>query len=171
MIRREECRFRPRAAMLGSPPMTEDIANPQLRAFRDLWESKRRDGKLPARADFDIDDFRPFLGRIVMLDVVDGGRDFRFRLYGTIIVDEYKRDMTGKLASEFRPDFREPIMRGYKAAHDTKRPHVDRIDIDAPDMRYVWDRIVVPLAGDGETVDIILVYSQDLVYDWRGGTV
>jgi hypothetical protein len=151
-------------------PMTEDIANPQLRAFRDLWESKRRDGKLPGRGDFDIDDFVPFMGRLAMLDVVDGGRDFRFRLYGTVIVEEYKKEMTGKLASEFRADFVGPIMTGYKAAHDTKRPYVDTIDIDAPDMHYVWDRIVVPLASDGETVDVILVYSQELKYHWRGGT-
>jgi hypothetical protein len=151
--------------------MADDIANPQLRAFRDLWESKRRGGRLPARTDFDIDDFKPFLGRVAMLDVVDGGRDFRFRLYGTVILDQYKREMTGKLASEFRPDFIVPIMKGYKAAHDTKRPHVDRIDIDAPDMHYVWDRIVVPLASDGATVDIILVYSQDLLYERRGGSL
>lgn len=152
-------------------PMADDISNPQLRAFHDLWASKRRDGRLPARADFDIDELKPFLGRVAILDVVDGGRDFRFRLYGTTILDQYKREMTGKLASEFRPDFVRPIMKGYKAAYDTKRPHVDRIDIDAPDMHYVWDRIVLPLAGDGETVDMLLVHSIEAKYDWRGGTV
>ena len=35
-------------------------------------------------------------------------------------------------------------------------------------MHYVWDRIVVPLAADGETVDMLMVFSQTQKYDWRG---
>lgn len=142
--------------------------DPEIAAFRALWDSKRRGGKLPARGDFSVDDLKPFMGRVALLDVVDGGRDFRFRLYGTHIVDEYKNEMTGKLASEFRPDFREPVLRGYKTAYETRRPHADTVDIDAPDMHYVWDRIVVPLAADGKTVDMLMVFSQTQKYDWRG---
>src|SRR5262249_10216381 len=74
---------------------------PNLLAFYALWRAKCRGDALPARADFTVDDLRPFIGRIAILDVIDGGQDFRFRLYGTQIAEEYQGEMTGKSVGAF----------------------------------------------------------------------
>ena len=59
--------------------------NPKLLDFYALWRGKCGGGRLPARTDFTLEDLRPYIGRIAILDVIDGGSDFRFRLYGTQI--------------------------------------------------------------------------------------
>jgi hypothetical protein len=141
--------------------------NPKLLEFHALWRGRCRDGKLPARADFSLEELRPYIGRIAILDVIDGGRDFRFRLYGTNIAEEYKGEMTGKSVSAFRANFYDAIVPGYRRVLKTKAPHYDVPEIDDALMHYKWERLVVPLASDGTTVDMIMVCSLELLYQQR----
>jgi len=141
--------------------------NPRIAEFLRLWQSKLRGDSLPARSDFTMEDLRTFLGRIGILDVVDAGADFRFRLYGSSVASAYKGEMTGKSVSDFRPNFRAAIVPGYRRCYETRQPHYDLLEIDDPVMLYKWERIVVPLASDGRTVDMLMVYSSDLIYQDR----
>src|SRR3546814_18454171 len=43
---------------------------------------------------------RPALGHIMLLDVLDGGADYRYRVYGSEIAQRAGFDMTGKCTSE-----------------------------------------------------------------------
>ncbi len=156
--------------MPSANPMTDAPfapINSKLLDFYALWRAKCRDGRLPARSDFALDDLRPYVGRIAILDVIDGGRDFRFRLYGTRIADEYKGEMTGKSVSAFRANFYAAIVPGYRRAVETRQPHYDVPEIDDDLMHYKWERLVVPLASDGVTVDMIMVCSLELLYRHR----
>lgn len=141
--------------------------NAGIADFLRLWQSKRRGDALPARADFPMEDLRPFLGRIGILDVVDAGADFRFRLYGSNVASAYKAEMTGKSVTEFRPNFQAAIVPGYRRCFETRQPHYDLLEIDDPIMLYKWERIVVPLSSDGRRVDMLMVYSSDLIYQDR----
>lgn len=138
----------------------------EVTAFLALWQSKASDG-LPRRSDFSMAELRPYMGRVAILDVVDGGRDFRYRLYGSDIAEEYQADMSRKSVNEFRPHFRAAIVPGYQRCLATRAPHYDVIDIDDEMMRYKWERIVLPLATDGRIVDMIMVYRTDLIYERR----
>jgi hypothetical protein len=133
-----------------------------------LWQSKCRNGRLPARADFTVDDLRPLMGRIAILDVVDGGADFRFRLYGSDIARAYRGEMTGKSVREYRPHFYAKIAPGYQDVVATRKPRYDEMQVDDEMMLYRWERLVLPLASDGTTIDMILVASITLEYQRRG---
>ena len=53
---------------------TASTADPELgdlSGLLQLWEDRRKDRMLPARADFDPQDLRKFLGRIVLFDVLE----------------------------------------------------------------------------------------------------
>jgi hypothetical protein len=141
--------------------------HPKLVAFLDLWQSKRRGNAHPARADFSMEDLRPFLGRIGILDVVDGGADFRFRVYGSAIANAYKGEMTGKSVNDYRSNFRDIIVPGYRRCYETGEPQYDVLEVDDDLMRYRWERVVVPLAADGRTVDMIMVCTTDQFYEDR----
>lgn len=145
----------------GTPHTTE------ITGFLRLWEGKGRPDRLPARADFVLPELRPYIGSIAILDVVDGGADFRFRLYGSDIAEEYQADMTRKSVAQFRPHFRAAIVPGYRRCLEMRAPHYDVIDIDDEMMRYKWERIVVPLASDRHSVDMLMVYRSDLIYERR----
>jgi len=141
--------------------------NPKLLDFYALWRGKCSGGRLPARTDFTLEDLRPYIGRIAILDVIDGGRDFRFRLYGTQIAEEYKGEMTGKSVTAFRANFFAAIVPGYRRAVETRQPHYDAPEIDDALMLYKWERLVVPLASDGTTIDMIMVCSIERIYKHR----
>lgn len=79
--------------------MTLVIEHPKLSALQALWEAKRGAREFPSRADFDVLELTAWMGNLTILEVVDGGADFRFRLHGTNIVNLYGHEMTGKLAS------------------------------------------------------------------------
>src|SRR5262245_52590571 len=83
------------------------ITTPQLRSLLDLWAGKRAGRTLPSRADFSDEDLRPWFGNLLMVDVVEGPHQFRFRLMGTSLVDAACRELTGKF-------FDEADIRGYE---------------------------------------------------------
>lgn len=141
----------------------------RLIALYRQWRAKQREGRLPARADFSLDELRPLMGRLAILDVVDGGADFRFRLYGSRIAAAYRGEMTGKSIREYRSHFYAKIAPGYREVVATRTPRYDEMQVDDEMMLYRWERLVLPLATDGATVDMLLVASITLEYQEKGG--
>lgn len=98
--------------------------HPMVSAFGALWRRKRRGDDLPRRADFAMEELAPWFGHVIIMDVIDGGRDFRYRLIGTSITGFLDRDYSRRLVSEcdYGDDdlsrdkifdtFRRPIARG-----------------------------------------------------------
>jgi hypothetical protein len=138
------------------------ITTPQLRSLAELWASKRRDSGLPCRADFSDDDLRPWFGNLLMVDVVDGPHRFRFRLMGTSLVDAASRELTGKFFDEadisgYDPD----VLEDYAEVVRTGGPlcktrHYDPTPGTFMDHWRTYERLLLPLASDGKTIDRIL---------------
>src|SRR5262245_53572554 len=84
-------------ASLAAPP---DIREQRLRGLWEYWSGKRDGVALPGRAAISPLEMRPWLGNLLLMDVVDGGRDFRYRLHGTQLVQLFGADLTGKLVGE-----------------------------------------------------------------------
>src|SRR5690348_504496 len=80
--------------------LTPEPDAPLINALVAYWESKRAGRIAPRRADIDPTDLAPHLPNIFMLDVLEGGTDFSFRLIGTGIVRGMGRDSTGKRLSD-----------------------------------------------------------------------
>jgi hypothetical protein len=64
------------------------------------WDAKRGTRDMPERRDIDPLEMRPWLGRVVLYDVVEEPPDFRYRLFGSEIAERLGRDLTGRLVSE-----------------------------------------------------------------------
>ena len=61
------------------------------------WIDKRGSRLLPSRRDIDPVEIPPkILPHLQIIDVVDGGARFRYRLIGTATVDAYGEDFTGR---------------------------------------------------------------------------
>jgi hypothetical protein len=67
----------------------------------------------------------------------------------------------------FRANFYETIVPGYRRAVAARQPYYDVPEIDDEQMYYKWERLVVPLASDGTTVDMIMVCSLEQIYKQR----
>jgi hypothetical protein len=132
--------------------------NPRLNEFVRYWESKGRDGRLPARADIDPAELKSFLGSIFMLDVVGEPKRFRYRLVGTKIVEHVGRDSTGKFQEEaYSPAQAAENNAMYRWICEHKRPLRNFGVINWVGREFFKYEIAnLPLAADGETVNIIL---------------
>lgn len=70
-----------------------------------LWRRRRGAGRrMPSRADFDAEDFVPWLGRIFIARVERDPFDLRFTLWGTRLRDWWRIDYTGRTLGELSVD-------------------------------------------------------------------
>lgn len=132
----------------------EDMLGDQrLIGFYRLWQAKRRDRRLPARSDLTHDELKPWFGNLILLDVIDGGRDFRYRLFGMNIVRQAGFDMTGKFLSEYPiPD----VLPHFLTTHrEVVRRAAPAFSEHNPRVALVRKRrrLIVPFGDDGRTVD------------------
>lgn len=140
------------------PPV---IREPLLAGLRSLWEEKRAGRPLPARADFDIADLRPFFGNLFLLDVLQDGRDFRFRLLGTNLTERFGRDSTGKIFSETYPVGQSPqadwLLGVYRRTVEQRLPVWSAAPMVQVGRAFsIATALHLPLSADGVYVNMIL---------------
>lgn len=136
-------------------------------AFTAYWRSRRpAEGLMPARADLDPVEMKRWLGSLSILDVVDGGRDFVFRLYGSVLAQIVGFDMTGKSAASYPGGRHDVLINSYRAAVAARRPLLSTVvvRVTGRSTAMAWERVVAPLARDGVTPDklIVLAYRVEL---------
>jgi len=138
----------------------DDFDNPTLRKFLAYWQGKRRDGRLPARADIDPVEIHEMLPGILIVDFVEEGgrRRYRFRLFGTAHVEYNLRDLTGMCIDEvFGPEDAAKTEAAYAGVVDSGKPHYWRTNVMLPGREFVhYERVMAPLASDGETIDMLI---------------
>ena len=133
--------------------------NRDLRRLLEYWLAIHPADRLPARGDFDPVEVPAALPWLVLTDVERDPYRFRVRLMGTAVVAAFGRDFTGRYLSEMLTD------------HEIDYSYLHRIEVaetGLPNYRYgdprmafkldfgPIERIYLPFATDGETVDMIL---------------
>lgn len=79
----------------------EDCPRPDARSLLAWWHAQPRGtSSLPDWREIDPVSLLPWMGWISLYDVIDGGRDIRYRLVGTHIAEQAGVDLTGRLVSQ-----------------------------------------------------------------------
>jgi hypothetical protein len=78
----------------------ERFDHPVLADVHDYWKAKCADRAMPSRREILPNELRDYLGWIVLLDVLPGLDDFRYRLVGTLVSRYFYFDSTGKTIRE-----------------------------------------------------------------------
>ncbi|HVO15913.1 MAG TPA: PAS domain-containing protein [Alphaproteobacteria bacterium] len=142
------------------PGPSPEFSDPRLRRFHDYWRSKRQGDRLPGRQDIDPLEIPDLLPHISILDVVGTGAAmrFRFRLVGTANVRIAGREYTGAFIDDvFDPEDAARMGAAYREIVERRKPHYwdNRAAVRGnPPVRY--SRLMVPLATDGQTVDMLM---------------
>ncbi len=74
--------------------------HPKVAGFADLWQAKRDSESIPDRADFALEELAPWFGHVIIMDRLEDGDDFRYRMVGTAITQFLNRDYTGRTVME-----------------------------------------------------------------------
>jgi hypothetical protein len=138
-------------------PAPQSIDHPGLRALYDYWEGRRAGGRLPARRDLDPLDIPDLLPNLMLIDVASEA-ELRYRLVGTALVAHMGRDTTGLLLQDgYSARVWEEILPDYLYVIRKRRPCLRRnVAVGPREKRPACLRLLLPLAGDGERVDMLL---------------
>lgn len=148
----------PGTVAVGTGNLPEDC-HPKVRQLLNYWLSIHPPAGLPGRRHLDPLDIPLLLPNICLVDAPTPGADFSFRLMGSRVEAFFGGNFTGK-----------PFVSAYIKNHRSQA-YVDMCEILA-DRRPRWrrgpaglirnrdyveiERVYLPLAADGDTVDMIL---------------
>lgn len=94
----------PSKTALFDDPKAHDVVDgsdhPKIVGFADLWRAKRGSAAAPDRADFSLEELAPWFGHVIIMDLIEGGQDFKYRMVGTAITQFLNRDYTGRTVLE-----------------------------------------------------------------------
>ncbi|WP_419902551.1 PAS domain-containing protein [Kiloniella sp.] len=148
---------------LGSPKPTilwnlpeEELPQPELKFLFKWWNENRGDRLAASPEDVDPFKLRPVLGRIAVLDILDGGEEFKYRLYGSAIIQEPGKDLTGMLLSDIWTPLRSFFAITYRAVLLRKEPLYTRHEPHHSLKMTTWDRLILPLSRDDNVERIIV---------------
>lgn len=139
----------------------EDCPRPDAKNLIAWWNTlPRSDTGFPDWREADPASLLPWMGWICLYDVVDGGRDVRYRLVGTRITEQAGVDLTGRLVSQgvyaatpgvlleyFRRLGANPVPTWTKRVMETQQG-----------FAITHDRIWLPFRRAGDTVDLWMMY-------------
>lgn len=139
-------------------PEDDDLETPRLRFLNGYWRTRSPLGEPPSSALIDPLDLVPLLGYLMLLEPLDGGADFRYRVYGSRIVEYSRVEMTGKcvwdvpaplVAAYFVATYRAVVERRQSLfAHHRTHHHIQVAQ---------WDRLILPFVDEHGDVNRLLV--------------
>ena len=149
--------------------ITDTVAEENPKAFvhptcsflRAYWEQKRGVRAMPSRADISPAQLKEHLGWVMILEVLPGARDFRYRLIGTLVTQYFSADGTGRTVMEAFAPNGEAVAKGVNAVF--RKVARDKVVMrTAGNAGWLsegmeeFEAIYLPLSDDGESVTHIL---------------
>lgn len=154
--------------LVWNPTLDHLKSNPP-RHLLTHWSSLAIGKRLPDIRQIDPFDLRRALGYVMLMDVVDGGHDFRYRHFGRAISRVSGFDMTGRQLSEhpastYVTEFHIAVCR---ASIRRREPvYTARSPVGAQDTG-VWERLILPLVDENDHVPLLLVANTPIARDGR----
>ena len=136
----------------------DGLVSERLIGVYDAWRRTAAGRLAPKREEITPALLKSALPWIWMIDVVDGGKDYRFRIAGDRIIQFMGRRYAGHMLSEFSGQpFFDHMLSILKACTEQKRPLVAGPGLSKMPGREFQELEVValPLSEDGETVTTI----------------
>lgn len=148
---------------LGRPcvrtfPGPDDLRYTPLRVIHGYWSGLPRVDGVAQQTRVEPEAIVPALGYVMLLDVIDGGQDFHYALFGSKIANVAGFDMTRKRLSEVptTSPARRLFHAGYLAVVRHRTPLL--LVQQAPDSIMIgsWHRLVLPLGRGAEVLRLLV---------------
>lgn len=129
-----------------------------------LWRLWAGDRAAPTWRDVELFNLPPIIvPQTLVVDTIDGGRDFRYRFWGSAYTDNYGLDESGKLLSEtLGPRFVEVTFLQLHDVIKSGKPRAYDVAIRAPYSGVVQTKINlrVPIMDEPDTVTKVITLSM-----------
>lgn len=135
------------------------IRSPEVRRVYEYWLGKKQPDKLPSRADLAPKELKSLGSCTFLIDVVRAPLHFRVRFFGTRLVHWAGCDLTGLVI--YQPESSAPLQpwrqlfQEYRSVVEARQPRYDEHSREWGKEHQRFERIIAPLSGDGEAVDML----------------
>jgi hypothetical protein len=151
--------------------MPSPITDERLQLGFEYWQRKCGARAMPRRADIDPTEIPRLLADLMLVEVLPDGR-YRYRLIGTANANAHGINATGRYLDEVLPgpDYRAHVLRLYDECVGARRPLYSESMFIAPRGRGAERHtkvLFMPLAEDGEHVNMVMVMQVFHYIDWR----
>jgi len=139
------------------------VIDPRTRVFLEYWKSACRGRSMPSRGDIDpLAMPSALLPNLALVDVVEGGARFRFRLVGSEVGSAWGLSLTGKFVCDpvSNRDYGDYVLELYRTVLRSCRPVLSVSNWAHPDLEHInTQRIFCPLSEDGKTVNMVFAHQ------------
>lgn len=159
-------RDRPTPELVWRPQIV-DMPHVELQFLIHYWDFLRGQHDLPRHTQIDPLDMQEALGFLMLLEVLDGGVDYRYRLYGSKVADRSGIDMTGRRLSDFEiePLTKRFFIAGYRAVIRRREP-LATVHVHSPTIAISSTmRLILPLCDEDGAISRLLV--GNIPGNWR----
>jgi hypothetical protein len=136
------------------------ISDERLQSLLAYWRQKAGHRPMPRRADIDPGEIPKLLPDVMLVEVLPSGR-YRYRLIGTGNTAAQGINATGRYLDEVLPgpEYRDHVIGLYNECVQMRRPvYSESLFISPQRIAERHTKVIfLPLAKDGETVDMVLV--------------
>jgi hypothetical protein len=146
--------------------------NAEIRLAYEYWCSRAGARRIPARADIDPVEMRPWIAATLLADAVFDTHgapvDFFFRVAGTQVCARYGRELTHRYLSDIPMDGqKESVLANYRAVIETCQPFysINRIR-DETGLQRSFEMLLLPLSAAGDGCDMVLGVVLPLPRDY-----
>lgn len=143
-------------------PRFLEKCHPGIRAVYRYWDGKRRGRGMPARSDFDpVLEVPRLLRHLILVDVHHDPLRLAYRLVGTGEAEMRGSDPTGKDVTQgfFGKDL-ETVLANYRYVIENRSFLYRNDPVARPGGWHIYsERLFMPLSENGETVDMIMIYT------------
>jgi hypothetical protein len=146
-----------------------------LSSVRDYWNERRGSRMMPSRGDISPAQIKSLLPYILLADVVDEGRDFRYRVVGTNLREFFYFEPTGKLMSEAIAPFGAGTVEGTLASYHAVMERRAPMRLTGSGSWFgqnpkYFDALLAPMSDDDVTVNMIFgtfIFAWDHEHQFR----
>jgi hypothetical protein len=148
---------RPLEPFVQDDPDVSSFEDRRLGQLLEYWRGLPRTGDLPAAETIDPAALVFILGWLMIMDPIEGGADFSYRLYGSNIAEVMGRDLTGCKLSDSFPQVAAFAGAVYRDAMRHRRPVLTRHTPPRQIIVSRWERLILPFAEADGSVTRFLV--------------
>jgi hypothetical protein len=150
-------------------PRASDMEAAPLAALIEYWSSLREGDALPRADKIDPLGMRRALGYVMLIDAVETGKNFRYRLYGSAVAAVSGFDMTGRLLSEHGAStyILEFSLALYRATMQRRQAAFCHYSPAGTLLTAQWHRVALPLTDRSGAIVRILAGAVPLGRDGR----
>ncbi|WP_218048747.1 PAS domain-containing protein [Curvivirga aplysinae] len=144
----------------------EELKSQRHRSLYQLWLKWKEDKYVPHKSQINpLEIGAETLPYLAILEVVNDGVDYLYRLVGTALVHAIDKDFTGETIVNFFGRHDElSVLEGYEQARKSQLPLVDTGDFRDKSREFIsYQRLILPFELDDEVRIFLACFDFDRV--------